>query len=91
MAFCPFIVGISNVLGIQILVALGYKKVFSKILLCSGGLCLILIGPSTYLYSENGAALSVLITEVFVTIAMLIVVLAKKVPIFKRENLNNEV
>ncbi|HCN9614234.1 TPA: hypothetical protein N6880_005209, partial [Escherichia coli] len=59
--------------------------------LCSGGLCLILIGPSTYLYSENGAALSVLITEVFVTIAMLIVVLAKKVPIFKRENLNNEV
>lgn len=87
MAWLPFIVGLSNIFGIQTLLVLGYKKTFSKILIIAGTINLILIFPLTYLHAENGAATSILITEIIVTTLMLIVIIKKKIPLFKG-NLN---
>ncbi|MNG40777.1 putative O-antigen transporter [compost metagenome] len=71
----------------QTLLVLGYKVVFSKILMMAGIINIILILPLTYYNSEIGAATSVLLTEIIVTIIMLVVIIKKKSPLFKG-NLN---
>ena len=83
MAWLPFVVGLSNVFGMQTLLVLGYKEIFSKILILAGVIHIIFILPLTYFYSEIGAATSVLITEIIVTIIMLFVIVKKKIPLFK--------
>jgi len=87
MAWLPFVIGLSNVFGMQTLLVLGYKVVFSKILMMAGIINIILILPLTYYNSEIGAATSVLLTEIIVTIIMLVVIIKKKIPLFKG-NLN---
>ncbi|MEQ1962910.1 flippase [Xenorhabdus khoisanae] len=83
MAWLPFIIGLSNIFGIQTLLVLGYRAIFSKILIFSGFINIILIIPLTYLYNEIGATISVLLTEIIVTTIMLLVIINKKLPIFK--------
>ncbi|WP_270671145.1 MULTISPECIES: flippase [unclassified Aeromonas] len=87
MAWLPFVIGLNNVFGMQTLLVLGYKVIFSKILMMAGVINVILILPLTYYNSEIGAATSVLLTEIIVTIIMLVVIIKKKIPIFKG-NLN---
>lgn len=84
MSFCPFMIGLSNIFGIHVLVVMGFKEVFSKILLLSGIFCIIIMIPASLFYQENGAAFSILLTEMFVTLLMIIVVRSKKIPLFKR-------
>ncbi|CUJ90896.1 TPA: flippase [Escherichia coli] len=79
----PIVVGCSNIFGIQILLTCGYKKEFSTILLISGLINMILIFPLCYKFNEFGAAFSVLITEIFVTVSMLFVVILKKIPVWE--------
>lgn len=83
MAWLPFIIGLSNVFGIQTLLVLGYKETFSKILMMSGIVNVILIFPLTYFNAEIGAATSVLLTEIIVTTLMVVVIVKKKIPLFK--------
>ncbi|HAT2491752.1 TPA: flippase [Aeromonas hydrophila] len=83
MAWLPFIVGLSNVFGIQTLLVLGHKQIFSKILMMAGVINIIFIFPLTSIYAEIGAATSVLMTEVIVTITMVVVIMKKKIPLFK--------
>lgn len=85
MAWLPFIVSISNVFGIQTLLVLGFKSIFSRILIAAGFINLLLIFPLTFLYSETGAAYSVLITEIAVTLMMFVVIIKKKLSVFKGE------
>lgn len=70
MAFLPFIIALSNIFGIQTMLNLGYKQDFAKILTVAAvigvGLSFSLV-PS---YEGVGAALTLLFTEIFVTIAM---------------------
>ncbi|MDX7814289.1 flippase [Aeromonas caviae] len=87
MAWLPFVVGLSNVFGMQTLLVLGYKAIFSKILMMAGVINVILIFPLTYYNAEVGAATSVLLTEIIVTTIMLVVIIKKKIPLFKG-NLN---
>lgn len=87
MAWLPFVVGLSNVFGMQTLLVLGYKAIFSKILMMAGVINVIFILPLTYYNAEVGAATSVLLTEIIVTIVMVVVIIKKKIPLFKG-NLN---
>ena len=63
----PFVISISNLMGVQILIPFGYKKEFSKVLIIAGCMSLILLVPSVYFYAEYGAAVSVILTEILVT------------------------
>lgn len=66
----PVVIALSNLLGIQILIPFGYKKEFSKVLLISGVISLLVLLPSVLFYAEYGAAISVLFIELLVTLLM---------------------
>ncbi len=72
ISFLPFIIGLSNIFGIQIMVAMGMKRVFSRILMLSALLNFILVFPFVYMWQEIGLAMTVVIVECFVTITMYI-------------------
>ncbi|WP_024870925.1 flippase [Tolumonas lignilytica] len=85
LAWLPFIIGLSNVFGIQTLLTLGLNFIFSRILIISGIVSLVFIFPLTDRYAQNGAAVTIFITEIFVTAVMLIVILKRKIPIFRKK------
>ncbi|MCL6558778.1 MAG: flippase [Firmicutes bacterium] len=70
MAFLPFIIALSNVFGIQTMLAFGLKKEFSRILVSCGLFNLVIIVPLVYVLGAQGTALSVLLTETLVTVSM---------------------
>ncbi|WP_413294131.1 flippase [Bdellovibrio sp. HCB185ZH] len=82
LAFAPFLIAISNILGIQTMLTHGYKKEFSLILLISGAANLILLFPLGHAFQATGAAVSVLVTETLVTTLMAIFLKKKNNPIF---------
>jgi PST family polysaccharide transporter len=67
LAFLPFIIALSNVYGIQTMLTLGMNQTFSRILLASALLNILLIFPMAWRYGGDGAAMSMLLTEIFVT------------------------
>jgi len=70
MAVLPFIIGLSNVFGIQTMLNFDMKQSFSRILIVSGLINIALIVPLVYLFGANGAAMSVTFTEIIVTVTM---------------------
>ena len=70
LAFLPFIIALSNVFGIQTMLTFGMNRIFSRILIASAGLNLVLIFPLAWRFGANGAAMSMLCTETFVTASM---------------------
>lgn len=78
LAFLPFIISLSNVLGIQLMLNNGYTKEFNKIISAAAFINLILIFLLVTQINEKGAALSMLITEIFVTVSMGIFVIRRK-------------
>lgn len=70
MALLPFVIGLSNIFGIQVMLIFDMKKTFSRILLGSGLLNIAMIIPLATWLGGEGAAISVLITEIAVTAAM---------------------
>jgi O-antigen/teichoic acid export membrane protein len=89
LAWLPFVIGLSNVFGIQTLLVLGLNSIFSRILITSGIVSLTLIIPLASKYAQDGAAVTIFITEIFVTLIMFIVILKRKIPIFRKQS--NEV
>lgn len=70
LAFLPFIVGLSNIYGIQTMLTFGMKDVFSRILIYGGLTNIILVMILTPLYKHIGTAVAVMITELTITTAM---------------------
>ncbi|MHB1333964.1 MAG: flippase [Sulfuriferula sp.] len=70
MAVLPFIIGLSNVFGIQTMLNFGMKQSFSRILIASGLINIALIVPLAHWLGAEGAAISVVLTEIIVTTAM---------------------
>jgi len=66
----PITIFLNNLLGTQILINLGEQKVFFKVMLFSFLINLVCVLPLTYYFSYIGTSISVLITEVFILIAM---------------------
>lgn len=79
MSILPVVISLSNLAGIQILIPFGFKKAFSKILIFSGLISLLILFPMVIVFNELGAALSVVITEVIVTVLMLYTVYKQKI------------
>lgn len=78
LAWVPPVVAISNVYGIQCLLNFGYQKIFSRILVEAAVFDLIIVGILIYLFQAEGAAWSMLLTELFVTAGTIYHV--KKIP-----------
>lgn len=78
MSFLPFIIGLSNVFGIQIMLNFGMKRVFSRILLSSGVLNVFLVLALGAWRGAVGAAISVLLTEICITGCMAFVLWRKQ-------------
>jgi O-antigen/teichoic acid export membrane protein len=83
LAFLPFLVGLSNVLGIHTMLAMGMKKVFSQILLSAGAFNILMLLALGHWYGAVGAAMAVVATEFLVTAVMAIVLRRHHVPVFR--------
>lgn len=70
LAFLPFIVGLSNVFGIQTMLTFQINKPFSRILIAGGIINIILAVILAPLYNHIGVSISVLTTEIFITVTM---------------------
>lgn len=79
MSFIPLIIVLSNMFGIQMMLPLGHNKEFGRIIVAAAFIGLALSVFLIELYSDVGAALTVLITETFVTIAMLMYLKKEKI------------
>lgn len=82
LAWLPGIIGVSNVFGYQTLLVLGKKQVFSRIVITGGISSLLMILPLIHLWGINGAAATIIITELLVNFMMLAYIIQKRIPIF---------
>jgi len=71
LAFLPFIIGLSNIFGIQTMLTLNYKKEFSNILIMASLMNIILALIMVPVLKHIGISISVVLSEFFVTFAML--------------------
>lgn len=71
LAFLPFIIALSNILGIQTMLTLNYKKEFSSILIFASIINIISALIMVPILKHIGISLSVLLSEIFVTISMI--------------------
>jgi polysaccharide transporter, PST family len=83
LALLPFLVGLSNVLGIHTMIAMGMNRMMSRILVSAGAINLALLLVLATRFGAVGAAMSVVITEFFVTATMAAVLHRNNVPIFR--------
>ena len=79
----PFVIGLSNLFGVQIMIPKGMNREFNTILFIAGILSLIIIKPLIDWKMEVGAAMNALLIELFVTLLMAIIVWKK----LRRSNL----
>jgi len=70
LAPLPLVIGLSNILGVQIMLPHGLKRPFNAVLLSAAVVCLALIGPMASYFQAVGAAQTMLAVEVWVTAAM---------------------
>lgn len=71
LAFLPFIIALSNIFGIQTMLTLNYKKDFSNILILASLINIVLALILVPNLMHIGISLSVLLSELFVTISMM--------------------
>lgn len=69
LSFLPFIIGLSNIFGIQVMLNFGLERIFSKVILMASVLNIVLALILVNILNHLGAAMAWLITEIFVTLA----------------------
>ncbi len=82
----PFLIGLSNVFGIQTMLPLGLKKSFSRIVLASGLINIILMLVLAPRWEAEGAAAAVLLTEGLVTLIMVLVLRKNNICLLSTSN-----
>ena len=70
LAFLPFIIGLSNVFGIQTMLTFNLKRPFTQTVILAAILNVLLSLLFTPSYQHLGIATAMLITEIFVTLSM---------------------
>lgn len=70
LALLPFIISLSQIFGVQTMLPYGMNKEFSRIIISSAILNTAIVFPLIYIYGGSGVCISMLFTEVYVTLAM---------------------
>jgi polysaccharide transporter, PST family len=70
LAALPFLVGLSNVLAVQMMLPMGMKWEVSRIVILAGTINMVLLFPLTHFFGAVGAAAAVVTTETVVTLLM---------------------
>jgi PST family polysaccharide transporter len=83
MAFVPFMVGLSDLFGVQTMLPLGMKTHFSCVLFASAPLNFALLAILASLFGAQGAAATVLVVETSIAIAMAATLHVQRVPLLK--------
>ena len=78
LSFLPLIIFLSNLFGIQIMLNLGFDKAFNRIIIAAALIHLTLLFLLIPHFAQIGTAISMLVTEVFVTTSMITFVLKRK-------------
>ena len=65
MSPIPLFVGVSNLLGVQIMIPLGMGREFNRSFMFAALLCLAMMWPMIDVAAEKGAAITLLIAEFF--------------------------
>lgn len=81
IAFLPMITLVSNIAGVLIIINLGYKKVFLLITTFACVISILLSILIVPLYFHIGTSITMLVTEIYVTLAMLMFLKRKKINI----------
>ena len=83
LSFLPFIVGLSNIFGIQTMLTFDYKKAFSNILIIASLINITLAFILVPFFFHIGIAFAVLISETFVTIVMFVYLQRKGIKVLE--------
>ncbi len=78
----PFLVGLSNVFGVQTLLAMGMNKLVSRILVTAGLINVAFLVVLTHWFAAVGAAIAVAATELLVTVVMAMAMVRLDLPVF---------
>lgn len=89
MSFLPLVIGLSNVFGILVMLPYGLKREFMVILWVASFINVVLAFILVPLLKHKGTALSALITEIYVTLAMFLFLQQKGIKIFNLKCLSN--
>lgn len=71
LAPLPLVIGLSNILGIQIMLPYSLNRAFNTALMSAAALGLAIVGPMIFRFHAIGAAQTILITETWVTFIMM--------------------
>lgn len=82
MAVIPLLVGLSNVFGIQTMLAMGMNRLVSRILMIAGAINVVVLFILTHFFGAAGAGMAIAGTELLVTITMALAVSRRQLPIF---------
>lgn len=77
LAPLPLVIGLSNMLGVQIMLPHGLNRAFNSVLMSAAAISLILIWPMATHFRAAGAAQTVLIIEIWVTACMAVMLWQK--------------
>lgn len=83
LSVVPFLVGLSNAIGINMMFPFQMKREFAIITLASGVFNVVMLSLLTYTHGVVGAAISVVMTQTFVTLGMAWIVYRKRKIVFK--------
>lgn len=70
LIWVPLVVAVSNIFGVQTLLAQGFDKIFSRVILFGGAWHLFFLIPAIYLFQDVGASIMILVTEVIIVALM---------------------
>lgn len=85
IALLPFLIAVSNVLGVQTMIPFGLDKQFSRILIAAGILNLVIAIPLIHFFAAQGAGASLFLVEAFVTLTMYVVLERNGIYLFRSE------
>jgi len=83
LAALPFLIGLSNVFGMQTMLAMGMNQLVSRILVIAGAINVLALFVLTHWFAAVGAAMAVAGTELFVTVVMALILRRRKLPVFR--------
>lgn len=78
----PLLIGISNVLGVQAMFPLGMKRAVTRILLLVGAVNLFVLYGLASIFGARGAGAAVMLSELMVTVLMILALHSARIPIF---------